>query len=271
MNYIKLLILIAFFLFNCKGKKALDGAFKIVNLEVNLPKNSALEDTTKQIDYIEILGNETFINFSEKDSLFLLNNKGVNLFGKYKYNENDTTEIKFDNNCNLKIAITFEKDEETNEKFLLCNGFINNRLPVQLLLKKDDYFISSEINLLDIGLNWWRKRPSKNEDNEKIKARTISQIDYSIKYFELINDNKYDAFNVKVMCSPFRFYANGIGLVDNPSYFNIFYDYSNANLANEKLKAGLKSISNYPESSENYSIGYISVLKQIKAIVKRSN
>jgi hypothetical protein len=262
-----------FFIISCSSKSKYATSFKIVKYEAILTDRSTNTDSLAKQQYDMLFDNEAFIKFFDNDSLNLLNGLGKYSLGEWSHDNNTSI---FEMNINNIRKIIFAKKEEEGDsdefEYLVLKSQNSKGLTINLLLKKDDYYESKKTDLLSLSSNWWRVKPSKKESKELIKKRIIAQIDYMIKYFELIDDKQYGSFQHKPLTSPYKFYSNGIGL--DPSelteYNKIFNNYDDAATAYDLLDKGMKSISVYPADKESFTKGYSNALKEIKKFIELS-
>jgi hypothetical protein len=190
-----------------------------------------------------------------------------------KWSDDNSSSI-FEMNINNIRKIIFAKKEEDGQnnelEYLVLKSQNSKGLIVNLLLKKDDYYESEKTDLMSLSSNWWRVKSLKKEPKQLIKNRIIAQIDYMIKYFELIDEKEYGSFQHKALTSPYKFYSNGIGL--DPSelseYNKIFNNYDDAATAYDLLDKGMKSISVYPADKESFTKGYSNALKEIRKFIE---
>lgn len=271
--YNSILFILIFLIVSCSSKSKYATAFKIVKYEATLTERSTNTDSLAKQQYDMLFDNEAFIKFFDNDSLNLLNGLGKYSLGKWS-NDNNTS--IFEMNINNIRKIIFAKKEEEGDSnefgYLVLKSQNSKGLIINLLLKKDGYYESEKTDLLSLSSNWWRIKSLKKESKELIKKRVIAQIDFMIKYFELIDDKEYGSFQYKQLTSPYKFYSNGLGL--DPSelieYNKIFNNYDDAATAYDLLDKGMKSISVYPSDKESFTKGYTNALKEIRKFIELS-
>ncbi|MEA5257050.1 hypothetical protein VB264_04580 [Arcicella aquatica] len=272
--YLTTNIILLLLFMGCSSKSKYEVAFKIVKHEVLLTESASNKDSLFKEQYDLLFEDETFIKFFDNDSLTLLNNHG--LFAVGTWSNNPTTDSIFFMNINNIGKISFLKQDEEGEggefEYLVLKSKSAKGLIVNLLLKKDYYYESKKTDLLSVSSNWWRVKPTKKETKDQIKKRVIAQIDFMLKYFELIDDKQYTTFKTTPLICPYSLYSTGMDI--NPSelteYNKLFYDYDDAATAYELLDKGLKSISVYPADSETFTKGYSNALKEIRKFIELS-
>ncbi len=218
-----------------------------------------------------LFNSNAFITFYEKDSLTILNEIGKYGIGQWSEGEADRFKLIIKDIGEFKFVKSEENNDGGDFEYLVLKSNNKNGLSINILLKKDDYYVSKNVDLLSYSANKWRLKPAKRESKEEIKKRVLSQLDYMIHYFEFSNEKQYRTFQVNHFASPFKFFANGLGLrpyYDALEYSDLFYDLNDAAQANTMLENGLNSISVYPSDPESYTKGYQNALKQIRKFVE---
>ena len=170
------------------------------------------------------------------------------------------------------LAFRVERGEDQTLKLY----FIHKKRPevglrIFLILKENQRYEHKDVDLLAEDRNRWRVKPKQKESDPAIRQRVVDQISYLVDYFEVIEKNKQNFFETRILQSPFRFYQNGMGLteVDNlpEEWKRVFYDEEDAIKAHALLASCFQKRLSYPQGTKTYTEGYAKFLKQIKVLL----
>ncbi len=132
-----------------------------------------------------------------------------------------------------------------------------------LVCRQSKQYIYGDADLLAPEQNEWRLIPERRQTDPEIRQRAIAHLDYLIKYFESVKENKQTYFETGLVSSPFVFYAHGLGLSkDSPSgkrWQAYFYERRDADRAFEQLKKSIKKLDKYPRANtftEEYLLAF---------------
>lgn len=161
-------------------------------------------------------------------------------------------------------AYSFEilaQDENTLVLILLDTRTSEGELVISC--QKSQQYLYNGVDLLSPEENTWRIKPTQKETEEQVKARAIQHLDYLIKYFECVKENKQGYFETGIVSSPFVFYAHGLGLSRETPFAlrwrESFFDEENADRAFTYLRAALRSVKKYPKAdtfTEEYLMAF---------------
>lgn len=136
-----------------------------------------------------------------------------------------------------------------------------------LVCQKSRQYIYGDADLLAPEQNEWRLKPEVRQTDAEIRHRTVAHLDYLIKYFECVKENKQTYFETGLVTSPFVFYAHGLGLSKgSPSgkrWQAYFYDRRDADRAFEQLKKSIKKMDKYPKAS-TFTEEYLLAFKKMR-------
>ncbi len=137
-----------------------------------------------------------------------------------------------------------------------------------LVCQKSKQYIYDDVDLLAPEQNEWRAKPKTKQTEKEIRMRVIAHLDYLIKYFECVIENKQTYFETGLVGSPFVFYAHGLGLNKNsPSakrWQGYFYDEKDAEKAFDLLKKSVGKMDKYPKA-ETFTKEYLLAFQKMRA------
>lgn len=136
-----------------------------------------------------------------------------------------------------------------------------------LVCQKSRQYIYDDVDLLAPEQNEWRLKPNAKQTDAEIRQRAVAHLDYLIKYFACVKENKQTYFETGLVTSPFVFYAHGLGLSKvSPSakrWQAYFYDRRDADTAFEYLKKSIKKLDKYPKAS-TFTEEYLLAFKKMR-------
>ncbi len=163
-----------------------------------------------------------------------------------------------------KAQFTFDVIELNDSNVTLTLADVDPRVgELTLVCQRSKQYIYGEVDLLAPEQNEWRLRPEKRQTDAEIRQRAFAHLDYLIKYFECVKENKQTYFETGLVSSPFVFYAHGLGLSKGtPSakrWQRYFYDRRDAFRAYEELKKSVKKVERFPNAgtfTEEYLLAF---------------
>lgn len=117
--------------------------------------------------------------------------------------------------------------------------------------------------LLTTERNAWRIKPSHSENDDIIKKRLASILDYYSDYFALVTKESSYFVSGRIIL-PFKFYQHGMGLksFDGNSFFaHLFFDEADAQTAYQYLQKALYDLQNDFPSGKNFVDEYAKFMK----------
>lgn len=143
---------------------------------------------------------------------------------------------------------------------------------ITLLLTESDKLHFDHIDLLSKGRNWWRVKPQQKETEKEVEQRVVSQLNYIVDYFQMLEDSEARTFSTQYLNLPVKLYGNGIAL---PSYSKLpdtwkttFYDEENALHAYKTLTQALNSIEKYPKDDKSHAKSFIKALEMMITFIE---
>lgn len=271
-KYLLLIVSIAL-LASCDSKK--DDYYHVVEYSIeNTKTKEAANDTI--VDAVKTsfdkIFKDAYIALYKSDSISILSGAGNFAFGTYKNTDNKLLEIKIANIGLLELIATQEKGENILNKIIVLDGKFNDIYRVKILIKDDKTFYSKTKDLLSYSENKWRLKSADSLSTDQIKQKVIHQIDYMIKYFELIEEQELGSFQVQHFNSPLKFYSNGIGLkrYETETFKDLFVTESEMLKALDYYGLSIESMTAYPADKDSYTKGYSNALKEMKQYLRVS-
>jgi hypothetical protein len=135
-------------------------------------------------------------------------------------------------------------------------------------------FEYSNIDLLSYPINAWRIRPTHKENQDEILKRVKGNVDYSIAYYKMIEDDNRSSFMPMYLQTVFKFYQNGMSVVSEENmkegWESCFYDHQDAEKGRKMLADAIQSMGQYPDA-KNFTEGYLKALKQMREFLDKIN
>lgn len=259
------LIFLSFHLISC-GEKDLSEPLRITNIKSFDAKGISIEDLYRFDSLTSIfIKNESFLKLFDDNTFGVLSKEGDYINGSYSF-EDTQLRMDFGKYGVFNFERTVEHNPDTNTDIVVLKGKNKQKNELRILLTPDDKFEIDEIDLLTLDHNWWRVKPLKPESQEQLKKRVSAHLSYMIDYFDLINKKKAKSFEIPHLKSPFRFYANGLGLNKRYDYItsDYFFNSEDASKAYQILQEGFDSIGIYPAGKDTYSEGYKNAMSVIR-------
>lgn len=271
-KYLLLIVFIAL-LASCDSKK--DDYYHVVEYSIENTKtkqiaNDTIMDAVKTS--FDKIFKDAYLALYKSDSISILSGAGNFAFGTYKNTDNKQLDIKIKDVGLLELNASQEKGEDILSKIILLEGKFNDIYRVKILIKDDKTFYSKTKDLLTYSENKWRVKSADSLTSTQVKQKVINQIDYMIKYFELIEEQELGSFQVQHFNSPLKFYSNGIGLkrYETETFKNLFISESEMMQALDYYGLSIKSMTAYPADKDSYTKGYSNALKEMKQYLKLS-
>jgi hypothetical protein len=254
--------ILATFLHACQSPDPLLATWKIVRVTYE-PSGRATPESIERGRQIQgmssSLQNSTFALYEGQRSVFF-STKTPYRQGTWS-REGDRLELKLGETGSAYSFEMVERDENTLVLILLDTRTSDGELVISC--KKSEQFLHDGIDLLAPEQNAWRIKPNQKETSEQVKVRTIQHLDYLIKYFECVKENKQGYFETGIISSPFVFYSHGLGLSrETPlaqRWRESFFDEENANQGFAYLRKALRSVKKYPRANtltEEYLLAF---------------
>ena len=275
MRKIVLFISVVFILSNCTEPPQ-DRNEKIVSDIAKAERDSF--DILCQYWKLDEADNPTFVDITGKDpktgienesgilfmpdSTVLENPKGIRTYGKFSLN-NNLIDVSYDDGRKASYEIARLTKEELHldrtERKKVSNLF----------------YVASNTSWPDVSTNpfskqnyAWTKKPSKPEDDAKIRERAKDCVRFYQYYFEGFVNGGAKAINFEAIPNPFKWYAGGIFIQNNDEldnkFINCFYSPDEAYKARQMLQDLLQQKHEWDTTQTNWVKQTAMVLEQMR-------
>lgn len=261
-----LLVCAVFALSGCKPQNPLITTWKIARVSYT-PSGLATPESLKRGHEIEeqsqSLANSTFALYPEGQCAFFSTRTPFRqgIWGL----DGSTLSLQLSTNSPAYYFEILDMDGRTMILTLLDDDLTDGE--ITLVCQKSGQYQYDGIDLLAPEQNQWRVQPARKETKEQIRDRTVEHLDYLIKYFSCVENNKQTYFETGIISSPFVFYSHGLGLSKDTKFSKRwqegFYDQTDAMVGYEYLRSAIRTVRKFPKA-ETFTKEYLLAFKQMR-------